>query len=139
MVVQTNNLSSPEQKLQIVLDILLLEDSVNYIGTPLIDLKLLHRIVIKEGSKAYLTNHVTEDNKDQLFKPYKDLCGRIAGIIHEKNPNYKYARSLTSTLIEMAHYQHYFMNHLPSLTDFGETKDPNELKAFLRSLLENSL
>ena len=35
---------------------------------------LLHQIVISEGSKAYLTKQVTEDNKHQFFKPYKDLC-----------------------------------------------------------------
>ena len=32
---------------------------------------LLHQIIIAEGSKAYLTKQVGEDNKQHFFKPYK--------------------------------------------------------------------
>ena len=49
---------------------------------------ILHQIIIAEGTKAYLTKHVSEDNKDQLFKPYKDLCGKIGEIILDCNPKY---------------------------------------------------
>jgi len=74
-----------------------------------------------------------------LFKPYKDLCARIAGIILEFNPMYKYPRSLSSTLLEMAHYQRFFMHNLPSLTDFGEDKNENRLRLFLHQLVFDSI
>ena len=100
---------------------------------------LLHQIIIAEGSKAYLTKHVSEDNKDQLFKPYKDLCAKIGIIILECNPKYKYPKSLSSTIIEMAHFQNFFMNNLPSLTDFGKTKNESAIVSFLEDLVFSAL
>ena len=82
---------------------------------------------------------MSEDNKEQLFKPYKDLCGVIADIILESNPKYKYPRSLASTIIEMAHFQNFFMNNLPSLTDFGKTKDELKVVSFLEDLVFSSI
>ncbi|TAE29653.1 MAG: TetR/AcrR family transcriptional regulator [Cytophagales bacterium] len=142
VVFQTNNIQSPQEKLERVLRLLILKDvseSPSSNGADGIDLKTLHGIVIREASKAYLTRHVTEDNRQQLFKPYKDLCARLAGIILEHQPEYPFARSLASTLIETAHYQAFFMQNLPSLTDFGTTKDDNQLLEFLRHLLFASL
>ncbi|MFM8913408.1 MAG: hypothetical protein ACKOE6_10925, partial [Flammeovirgaceae bacterium] len=46
--------------------------------------------------------------------------------------------SLSSTLIEMSHYQYFFMHHLPSLTDFGSTKDENDMMNFLLDLALSS-
>jgi AcrR family transcriptional regulator len=142
VVFQTNNLKDPHEKLERVLRLLLLKDvnesSVGN-GADGLDLKTLHSIVIQEASKAYLTRHVTEDNRQQLFKPYKDLCGRMAEIILEQQPDYPYARSLASTLIETAHYQSFFMQNLPSLTDFGTSKSEDQLLEFLRHVLFSSL
>ncbi|WP_420150432.1 TetR/AcrR family transcriptional regulator [Spirosoma sp.] len=143
LIFRTNNLIDPREKLERLLRLILLID----LGTPLandIDLRALHNIVIHESSKAYLTHHVTEDNRQQLFKPYKDLCGRIADLILEYRPNYPYAQSRASSLIETAHYQAFFMQNLPSLTDFGVT-DPDQpagadkLLTFVRHLLFSSL
>lgn len=139
VIVHTNNMTDPQQKIDTILNILLLQVEGELIGGPDIDKGVLHQLVIKEGAKAYLTNHVTEDNKHQLFKPYKDLCARIAIVFHEVNPNYKYSRSLTSTIIEMAHYQYFFMHNLPRLTDFGQVKDEKEIVNFLRHLIVSSL
>jgi AcrR family transcriptional regulator len=135
----TNNVQDPTQKIEMVLNILMLRVEGELVGGAQIDKNVLHKLVIKEGSKSYLTNHVTEDNKQQFFKPYKDLCARIAAIFREVNPDYKYPRSLTSTVLEMAHHQYFFMHNLPRLTDFGETKDENEIVNFLRLLIHSAL
>ena len=138
VVFQTNNIQRPHEKLERILRLLLLKDvtdSPTGHGADGIDLKTLHSIVIRESSKAYLTRHVTEDNRQQLFKPYKDLCARIANVILEQQPSFPFARSLASTLVETAHYQSFFMQNLPALTDFGTTKDENQLLEFLRHLL----
>jgi len=100
---------------------------------------LLHQIIIAEGSKAYLTKQVGEDNKQHIFKPYKDLCAVIGNIISECSPKYKYPKSLASTIIEMAHFQNFFMNNLPSLTDFGSKQEESEIIAFLNDLVFRSL
>ncbi len=131
---QTNNINDPIVKLKMIIKLLAttVEDDLS---TSYVDEGLLHQIIITEGSKTYLTKRVSEDNKDKLFKPYKDLCAHIANIIKECNPNYCYPKSLASTIIEMAHFQNFFMNNLPSLTDFGQGKDDNSIIAFLDDLV----
>ncbi len=139
VVYETNNLTSSREKLERLLPILL-QRTTDTPATPNdIDLRALHNIVIREASKAYLTRHVSDDNREQLFKPYKDLCGRIAGLILAFNPNYPYARSRASSLIETAHYQSFFMENLPSLTDFGGEPNDDSLLEFLRHLLFSSI
>ena len=117
----TNNITDPEIKLKKVIELLAttVEDDIS---TAYVNESILHQIIIAEGSKTYLTKHVTEDNKDQFFKPYKDLCSLIGSLILECNPKYKYPNSLASTIIEMAHFQNFFMHNLPALTDFGKIK-----------------
>ena len=138
VIYNTNNIKDPIVKLKKVIK-LLATTVVDDDKTIHINEDLLHQIIISEGSKAYLTKHVSEDNKEQLFKPYKDLCAVIADIILECNPKYKYPRSLASTIIEMAHFQNFFMNNLPSLTDFGTTKDEKKVVSFLEDLVFSSI
>jgi AcrR family transcriptional regulator len=138
IVFQTNNISDPSVRLKRIIGLLAsaVEDDEQ---SEYIDERLLHEIIISEGSKAYLTKQVGEDNKQQFFKPYKDLCAVIGNVISECNPKYKYPRSLASTIIEMAHFQTFFMNHLPSLTDFGKKKEVTDIIAFLNDLVFSSL
>jgi len=138
IIYHTNNINSPGARLKKVI-ILLATRVVNDENFSYVNESLLHQIIIAEGSKAYLTRHVSEDNKEQLFKPYKDLCTAIAEIILECSPRYKYPRSLASTIIEMAHFQNFFMNNLPSLTDFGNSKDEGKVVSFLEDLVFGSL
>lgn len=130
----TNNINDPVVKLNRIITLLAStvkdDEQTSYVNE-----SLLHQIVIAEGSKAYLTKHVGEDNKQQFFKPYKDLCSLVGNIILECNPNYKYPKSLASTIIEMAHLQSFFMNNLPALTDFGKTKEDAEIISFLNDLV----
>lgn len=134
----TNNINDPTEKLKRVIKLLAaaVEDDEQ---TKYINESLLHQIVISEGSKAYLTKQVEEDNKQHFFKPYKDLCAVVGTIISECNPAYKYPKSLASTIVEMAHFQNFFMNNLPSLTDFGNKKEESEIISFLNDLVFASL
>lgn len=138
LVYQTHNISSPKEKIGMVLQLLTFRLKTE-LTFEHIDKALLYQIAITEGSKSYLTKHVAQDNKDRLFKPYKDLCGRIASIFQEYNPKYKYPRSLSSTLLEMVHYQAFFKQHLPSLTDFAKDKTDSGMNNFLEHLVFSSL
>jgi len=138
VIFNTNNIKDPAVKLNKVIQ-LLATTIVDDANTLHINENLLHQIIIAEGSKAYLTKHVSEDNKEQFFKPYKDLCSVIAEIILEFNPRYKYPRSLASTIVEMAHFQNFFMSNLPSLTDFGKSKDELKVVSFLEDLVFSSI
>ena len=133
-----NNLSDSEKKLKKIIELLVTEDVEN--DTPdYLDSKKLHELVMWEGSKAYLTRHVGADNKDQLFKPYKDLCARFSSVILEYNSKYKFPHSLASTVVEMAHAQKFFKQNLPALTDFVNEKDNKRLVTFLESVVFSSL
>jgi AcrR family transcriptional regulator len=134
VVFSLHNLNDPKEKLKKIIALMVnpLPDGLDNSG---MDKKALHNLVIAESSKAYLVREVEEINQVQLFKPYKDLCSRIAKIMHEFNPHYPYPNSLSSTMIEMAHFQHYFMLHLPSLTNFSAKKNPEEIIQFLDNLV----
>lgn len=135
---QTNNIESPKIKLQKIISILTapVEDDAQ---TSYIDESLLHPLIVAEGSKTFLTKQVGENNKQLFFQPYKDLCTRIGDIILEYNPKYKYPKSLASTIVEIAHFQNFFMHNLPSLTDFRKANKENEIITFLKELVFASL
>lgn len=97
----------------------------------------LDRIVTAESVKVYLNKNVDADNSMGIFTTYKDLVQRIADIIMEINPNYKYPHMLVSTIIEGARHQRYFAEHLPRLTDVVEGEDAVE--AFSMQLIESLL
>jgi hypothetical protein len=135
---QTNNITDPIVKLTMVIKILATSVEDDQL-TSHVDESLLHQILIVEGTKAFLTNHVDKDNKQQLFKPYKDLCNMVSDIILECNPKYKYPHSLSSTIIEIAHLQIFFMYNLPSLTDFNKTDKEDQILAYLNHLVFSSI
>jgi AcrR family transcriptional regulator len=83
----------------------------------------LHRIVVSESSKAYHTKRVDADNQEGFFKSYKSLCQKISEMMLELNPDYPYSHALSSTLLESAHLQVFFAQHLPSLTELKVAGD----------------
>ncbi len=138
-VFRLNNITDCELKLKTIIKLLVEEPPVNTTYNDFVTENEAYKLIMWEGSKAYLTRNVSNDNKDRLFKPYKDLCGRIAMIIKEYNAKYKYPHSMASTLIELAHTQKFFMKNLPALTDFSKEKDDKKVILFLEQLLFSSI
>ncbi len=138
LIFHTNNMTSSKQKIETIIKMLTYQLDDKF-SLDHIDKNKLHQIVISEGDKSYLTKHVSEDNKAHLFKPYKDLCKRIAAVLLEYNPNYKFPHSLASTLMETAHHQTYFKDYLPSLTDFGKHPNNEPITTFLNSMVFSML
>ena len=138
VVFSLQNLQDPEERIKKVIELLVqnLPEGFDNSG---MDKKALYDIVIAESSKAYLTREVETINEGLLYKPYKDLCGRIADLFKEYNDQYKYPRSLASTVIEMAHLQSFFMVHLPRLTDFVEDKRVENITVYLEDLVFSAL
>ena len=97
--------------------------------------KFLNQIVITESSKVYLVKEVAEINQNEVFKPYKDLCSKIAEVITQYNSSYKYPRSLSTTLIETSHHQQYFSVNLPRLTDISSKNNSEYTSQFIEELL----
>ena len=128
------NIPDTKLKLETIINLLTQELPESY-GSIDYNKRYLNQIVIAESSKVYLVKEVKEINKDEVFKAYKDLCSKIAAVILEYNPAYEYPRSMSSTLIETAHYQQFFSTYLPKLTDVG-THGPKDFTAkYLSDLL----
>ena len=132
------NLNNPNQKLEIAISLLTQAFPEEQVGLEY-DRKKLHGIVIAESSKVYLTKEVSEINRNQAFKPYKELCAHLAAIIQEISPNYPFAHSLSSTLIETAHHQQFFCDHLPRLTDITTMRSENYVHQFIQKLAQDCL
>ena len=130
---RTNNISEPAKRLRIIIQTLT-ETNQDSLQTNYLDEAALHRIVMVDAPKAYLTKEVDADNKEGLFLEYKGLCKKIAAIIRELAPAYPYPHALTSTMMEATHQQTYFAQHLPSLTDI---RPQNEQKSSVADFLEH--
>jgi AcrR family transcriptional regulator len=133
VIFKLQNLSDTRSKLEGIIHLLTHELPENE-GSIEYNKEYLNQIVIRESSKVYLVKEIQEINKHEVFKPYKDLCSKIAEIISEHNPNYQYPRSLSSTLIETAHHQQYFCTYLPKLTDSANNENEFTSK-YLKDLL----
>ena len=97
----------------------------------------LHRIVVAELDKTYLTKQVDSDNKEGLFGGFKSLCKKISQWINEVNPSYQFSNSLVSTILLTANQQVFFGEHLPSLTNIGKEENRfDKLEGFLKSLVK---
>ncbi len=93
----------------------------------------LNRIIIGESSKCYLTKDVDEVNEHGVFLAYKRLVQTVSDIILEINKRYKYPHMLLSTMIEGAHLQRFFADHLPRLTD--TVKGEDAVTAFYKDMV----
>lgn len=114
--INTLNIESPQRRLKIIIKTLVFASkdnpSIEYVNE-----SVLHRLIIAEGTKAYHTKEVDKDNTEGFFLNYKKLSSKVADVISEVNPAFKYPHALASNLFEMANNHIYFAQHLPKLTD----------------------
>jgi AcrR family transcriptional regulator len=119
LVFSTANINSPIERLTKSVRILINPIGTNYPESYL-DERLLSRIIFTESVKAYHTKEVDDENKRGFFQTYKKVVQRVSNLVLEVNPKYEFPHMLVSTVIEGAHQQKYFGEHLPSLTDIEE-------------------
>lgn len=139
VMISLNNINNSELKLKMIIKLITEEPADESANTDFISEFESYKLVVWEGSKSYLTRNVSKDNKDHLFKPYKDLCKLFAQIIKEFNPKYKFPHSLASSILEMAHSQKFFKQNLPALTDFPKDPDDKKIILFLENILFSAL
>ena len=123
LVFATHNISDPKEKIQKAIEIVartIKEDSnfshVNEV--------ILNRIIINENSKSYLTKEVDIENKEGYFVVYKRLVLRLSEMILVLKPDYSYASSLSSTIVESALHQHFLKEHFQSITNCNDKVSP---------------
>lgn len=132
----TTNVDSADKRLRTSIEILTqpvaVDNDFSYVNEV-----LLSEIIFTESLKAYHTKSVDEQNKIGCFKSYKIVVQRVSELILEISPNFKYPHMLVSTVIEGAHQQRFFAEHLPALTDI--TKEKNTICSFYTDLVFNYL
>lgn len=136
LVFGLTNIECPEDRLKKAIKILteVVEEDSDFSH---IDEMKLTRIVISESSKIYFNKNVDQENSDGFFLAYKNLVQRVSDIILEIDPKYKYPHMLVSTIIEGAHHQRYFAEHLPRLTDIVKGEDA--VTSFYQDMALNQL
>ena len=122
LVFSTANIESPHKRLKLAIRILTEAVEGEQYDTAF-DLDKIYDIIITESSKSYLIKSVDEVNKDGVYLGYKNCVQRVCDIVLEINPSFLYPHMLISTVIEGAHHQRYFADHLPRLTDVVEDRD----------------
>ncbi|MBP6072071.1 MAG: TetR/AcrR family transcriptional regulator [Flavobacterium sp.] len=135
LVFATSNVTEPMVKLKKAITVVAekVEDDQNTLH---INESILNRIIIQEFTKTLLTKEVDEENKTGFFMVYKRIINRIIEIIGEAKPDYAYAKSLASSIVEGALHQHFLKDHLKTITNCD---DKNSVTDFYIDLVEKTL
>lgn len=125
MVISTTNIIDPMEKLKRAITIVTekIEDDS---ATLHINESILNKIIIAEFTKTLLTKEVDEENKEGFFLVYKRVINRIIEIIQEVNPDYAFAKSLASSIVEGSLHQHFLKDHLKTITNCNDNNSPTQ-------------
>ena len=125
LVFATTNILDPTEKLNKAITIVT-EKVTNDTSTEHINEAILNKIIIAEFTKTVQTKEVDQENKEGFFLIYKRVINRIVGIVKEVNPEYPFAKSLVSTIVEGSLHQHFLTEHLKTITDCNESVSTTE-------------
>ncbi|WP_291274805.1 TetR/AcrR family transcriptional regulator [Flavobacterium sp.] len=135
LVFATANMENPMQKLikaiAVVTEKIEDDETTDYINE-----SVLNKIIIEEFSKTLQTREVDNENKKGYFIIYKRVINRIISFVEDVNPDYPYAKSLISSIVEGALHQHFLKDHLKTITNCNEEISPMH---FYTHLVENLL
>lgn len=135
LVFATANISDSKEKLKKAITIVT-EKVIDDKNTEHINEAILNKIIIAEFTKIVYTKEVDQENKEGFFLIYKRVISRIEAIVNEVNPEYPYAKSLISSVVEGCLHQYFLTEHLKSITDCNEVVTPTD---FYLNLVENAL
>jgi len=117
-----SNIKETTEKLRLVIRTLTESTSDDPASTH-VDEETLHRIVVAESAKAYVTPDMKGPKTAELFKSFESLCDRIVGIILEARPKFAHPRALASSMIVLAHRESFYARYIPGVTDLKLKKE----------------
>lgn len=97
----------------------------------------LRNLIEKEGIKSFLTKKVDDENQIGAFDNYKKLVALLSSWVVATKNDFQYPNMLITTIIEGAHLQHFFGNHLQRLTNHSDTND--NVAEFYKELVQSLL
>jgi len=116
LVFATNSIQDPKERLKravvVVTQSVEFDTSFSHINEV-----ALHRIVINESSKSFLTKEVDQENREGYFVIYKRMVTRLKEMVQAVDGDYAYPSSLASTILEANLHQNFLKDHFPTLTD----------------------
>ena len=135
LVFETHSISDNKEKLSTAIHIICrtINEDNNFSH---INEVVLNTIIINENSKSFLTKEVDQENKDGYFVIYKRIVKRLRDMIQTAQPNYPFASSLASTILEGSLHQHFLKDHFTSITDCKKNVSPSD---FFINLTVNTL
>lgn len=138
----TGSLQSPEAKLRAAIKVITEEKKMDP-SFQHVNEEALHRIIVNELEKTYLTKWVDADNQDGLFGGFKELTRKISEFIRELAPEYPFPNSLVTTMLLAANEQLFFIQHLPTLSNIDKklpvAEQHNKLQQFVESIVFNAI
>lgn len=134
VVMATFSLGDPQAQLNRAVEIIA-EDIKEDSNFTYVNEVALNRIIVNESSKSFLTKTVDAENKAGNFESYKSLVQRLVSMIQGACPDYPYAKSLSSTILEASLHQHFLRDHFKSITDCN----PEGPAEFLADLVKKAL
>jgi AcrR family transcriptional regulator len=135
LVFATANISDASEKLKKAITIV--TEKVNDdASTTYINESLLNKIIIAEFTKTLHTKEIDAENKEGFFLIYKRVISRLILIVNDVNPEYQYAKSLVSSIVEGSLHQYFLKDHLKTITDCDDMISPTD---FYLNLIENTL
>lgn len=135
LVFATANILDPKEKLKKAITIVT-EKVIDDNNTIHINEAVLNKIIIAEFTKTLYIKEIDQENNEGFYLMYKRVINRIVAIVTEVNPEYPYAKSLISTIVEGSLHQHFLTEHLKSITDCNDSVSTTN---FYLNLAENVL
>ncbi|MFV8268526.1 TetR/AcrR family transcriptional regulator [Flavobacterium sp. GT2N3] len=135
LIFATTNITDPKEKLIKAITIVT-EKVADDTNTAYVNEAILNKIIIAEFTKTLHTKEVDQENKEGFFLIYKRVINRIVSIVSEVNPEYPFAKSLVSSIVEGNLHQNFLTEHLKTITDCNESVSTTR---FYLNLTENIL
>ena len=137
LVFSTSNVSNPIEQLMKAVTVVTerIEDDLN---TTYINESILNRIIITEFTTTFLTKQIDSEIREGFFTVYNRVITRIINMLHKLIPDYPYARSFVSDMVEGSLHQYFLSIHLSTITDCNENVSPTDYYIDLTMRLINS-
>lgn len=125
LVFSTSNISDSTEQLMKAITVVTqkIEDDAR---TIYINESILNRIIITEFTKTFLTKQIDDEIREGFFTVYNRVIKRIIDMLKALAPNYPFAKSFVSDMVEGSLHQHFLSLHLHSITDCNETVSPTD-------------
>ncbi len=137
LVFTTNNISDATEKLMKAITVVTerVEDDAT---TSHINESILNKIVITEFTKTFLTKQIDTEIREGFFVVYNRVVNRIINMLVDIMPDYPYAKSFVSDMVEGSLHQYYLSSHMKTITNCNENISPTDYYIDLTIRLLNS-